>query len=92
MLDAMLADPIVINRVIVARPLGKKLCRPSEAVLDVLRTPSTPRRSRSGRGGRAVDLGLSCDSNQARTSVAGFMPNIRLNVRVRCAESANPAS
>jgi arsenate reductase (glutaredoxin) len=35
-LDAMLAHPILVNRPIVATPLGVKLCRPSEAVLPLL--------------------------------------------------------
>ncbi len=34
--DAMLAHPILINRPIVVAPLGVKLCRPSEQVLDLL--------------------------------------------------------
>ena len=33
---AMLAHPILINRPIVVTPLGTRLCRPSEAVLDIL--------------------------------------------------------
>ena len=36
LLDAMMAHPILINRPIVATPLGVRLCRPSEAVLDIL--------------------------------------------------------
>ena len=36
LLDAMMAHPILINRPIVETPLGTKLCRPSEAVLDIL--------------------------------------------------------
>src|SRR3954466_4512984 len=36
LLDAMLAHPILINRPIVVSPKGVKLCRPSEAVLDLL--------------------------------------------------------
>jgi arsenate reductase len=32
----MLAHPILINRPIVETPLGTRLCRPSEAVLDIL--------------------------------------------------------
>jgi arsenate reductase len=32
----MMAHPILINRPIVVSPLGAKLCRPSEAVLDIL--------------------------------------------------------
>ena len=36
LIDAMLAHPILINRPIVVTPLGTKLCRPSEVVLDIL--------------------------------------------------------
>lgn len=36
LIDAMLAHPILINRPIVVTPLGTKLCRPSEIVLDML--------------------------------------------------------
>ena len=39
LLEAMLRDPILINRPIVVTPLGAKLCRPSEAVLEILPTP-----------------------------------------------------
>lgn len=39
LLDAMLAHPILINRPIVVTPLGTKLCRPSEVVLDILPDP-----------------------------------------------------
>ena len=39
LLDAMMAHPILINRPIVVTPLGVKLCRPSEAVLDILPKP-----------------------------------------------------
>ena len=38
-LDAMLAHPILINRPIVVTPLGTRLCRPSERVLDILPRP-----------------------------------------------------
>ena len=41
LIDAMLAHPILINRPIVVTPLGVRLCRPSEAVLDIL--PATQR-------------------------------------------------
>ncbi len=37
--DLMLAHPILINRPIVVTPKGVKLCRPSEAVLDILPNP-----------------------------------------------------
>ncbi|MBG6492067.1 arsenate reductase (glutaredoxin) [Pseudomonas aeruginosa] len=35
----MLQHPILINRPIVVTPLGTRLCRPSEAVLDILPQP-----------------------------------------------------
>jgi arsenate reductase len=39
LIDFMLAHPILINRPIVVTPLGTRLCRPSEAVLDILPKP-----------------------------------------------------
>ncbi|WP_018389470.1 arsenate reductase (glutaredoxin) [Ancylobacter sp. FA202] len=39
LLDAMMAHPILINRPIVVTPRGVKLCRPSEAVLDLIDAP-----------------------------------------------------
>ncbi|MEO9297509.1 arsenate reductase (glutaredoxin) [Devosia alba] len=39
LLDAMLAHPILINRPFVETPNGVRLCRPSEAVLDILQNP-----------------------------------------------------
>jgi arsenate reductase (glutaredoxin) len=36
LLDAMMAQPILINRPLVVSPMGVKLCRPSEAVLDLI--------------------------------------------------------
>lgn len=36
LLDAMLAHPILINRPFVVTPLGTRLARPSELVLDIL--------------------------------------------------------
>ena len=39
LIDAMLAHPVLINRPIVVTALGTKLCRPSEAVLDILPQP-----------------------------------------------------
>jgi arsenate reductase len=39
LMDAMLAHPVLINRPIVVTPLGTRLCRPSEAVLDILPLP-----------------------------------------------------
>lgn len=39
LLDAIAAHPILMNRPIVVTPLGARLCRPSEAVLDILPLP-----------------------------------------------------
>jgi arsenate reductase len=36
LIDAMMAHPILINRPLVVTPLGTRLCRPSEVVLDIL--------------------------------------------------------
>ena len=39
LLDAMAAHPILIERPIVATPLGVRLCRPAETVLEILPAP-----------------------------------------------------
>jgi arsenate reductase len=39
LIDAMMAHPILINRPLVVSPLGVRLCRPSEIVLDILPAP-----------------------------------------------------
>lgn len=39
LLDAMVADPILVNRPIVETPKGVRLCRPSERVFEVLENP-----------------------------------------------------
>ncbi|MES3042184.1 arsenate reductase (glutaredoxin) [Sphingomonas faeni] len=39
LVDAMMAHPVLINRPLVVSPLGVKLCRPSEEVLDLLPAP-----------------------------------------------------
>ncbi|CAM3981418.1 Arsenate reductase [Bordetella tumbae] len=39
LIDFMLEHPILINRPIVVTPMGTRLCRPSEAVLDILPQP-----------------------------------------------------
>jgi arsenate reductase len=36
LIDAMVEHPVLINRPLVVTPLGVRLCRPSEAVLDIL--------------------------------------------------------
>ena len=52
LLDAMLATPVLINRPIVVTPKGARLCRPSEAVLDLL--PDTPLAAFSKEEGEGV--------------------------------------
>ena len=52
LLDAMLAHPILINRPIVSTPLGTRLCRPSETVLDIL--PGAQQGAFSMEDGQAV--------------------------------------
>ena len=43
LLDAMLEHPVLVNRPLVCTPRGVRLCRPSEAVLDLLETwPAGP--------------------------------------------------
>jgi arsenate reductase len=39
LLDAILANPILLNRPFVVTPAGARLCRPSELVLDILPQP-----------------------------------------------------
>lgn len=51
-IEAMLAHPILINRPIVVTPLGTRLCRPSERVLDIL--PSPQRGAFAKEDGEAV--------------------------------------
>lgn len=52
LLDAMLAHPVLINRPFVVTPLGVRLCRPSELVLDIL--PGPQRGPFSKEDGEAV--------------------------------------
>lgn len=40
LIDFMIAHPILINRPIVVTPRGVRLCRPSEAVLEILPDPN----------------------------------------------------
>lgn len=40
LLDAMVAHPILINRPFVITPMGTRLCRPPERVLDLLPSPT----------------------------------------------------
>ena len=48
LIDAMMAHPILINRPIVVTPLGTRLCRPSEVVLEILSPLPGPFRKEDG--------------------------------------------
>jgi arsenate reductase len=67
LLDAMLAHPILINRPIVVTPLGVKLCRPSEAVLDLI--PAAQRGEFRKENGELV-----VDSSGNRASGGSALP------------------
>ncbi|MEL6170282.1 MAG: arsenate reductase (glutaredoxin) [Pseudomonadota bacterium] len=59
-LDAMLEHPILVNRPLVATPKGVRLCRPSEAVLDLLdQWPPGPYAKEDG------ELIIDVDGNRA---------------------------
>ena len=52
LIDAMMEHPMLINRPLVVTPLGVRLCRPSEAVLDLL--PEPQRRAFAKEDGEQV--------------------------------------
>ncbi|GGP00894.1 MULTISPECIES: arsenate reductase (glutaredoxin) [Stakelama] len=52
LIDAMMAHPILINRPLVVTPIGVRLCRPSEVVLDIL--PSAQRGAFTKEDGERV--------------------------------------
>jgi arsenate reductase len=52
LLDFMMAHPILINRPVVETPLGTRLCRPSELVLDIL--PNAQQAAFTKEDGEAV--------------------------------------
>lgn len=52
LIDAMMAHPILINRPLVVSPLGVRLCRPSETVLDLI--PASQRGAFAKEDGEAV--------------------------------------
>ncbi|BAI96465.1 arsenate reductase [Sphingobium sp. TA15] len=61
LIDAMMAHPILINRPLVVTPLGVKLCRPSEVVLDIL--PAQQRGAFAKEDGEQV---VDADGNRIR--------------------------
>jgi arsenate reductase len=63
LLDAMMEHPILINRPLVVSPLGVKLCRPSELVLDVL--PAGQRAAFAKEDGEQV---IDADGNRVASA------------------------
>lgn len=59
LIDAMMAHPILINRPLVVSPLGVKLCRPSEEVLDLI--PASQRGAFAKEDGEQV---VDADGNR----------------------------
>ncbi|CAM4191437.1 Arsenate reductase [Novosphingobium lubricantis] len=59
LVDAMIAHPILINRPLVVSPLGVRLCRPSEQVLDLI--PAAQRHAFAKEDGERV---IDGDSNR----------------------------
>lgn len=66
LIDAMIAHPILMNRPLVVSPLGVKLCRPSEAVLDLI--PTNQRGAFVKEDGEAV---VDADGNRTRNLPTG---------------------
>lgn len=59
LIDAMMSHPILINRPLVVTPLGVKLCRPSEEVLDLL-----PQRQQGGFAKEDGEAVIDADGNR----------------------------
>lgn len=57
LLDAIGRHPVLMNRPVVVTPLGTKLCRPSEAVLELLPVPPLPPFTKED-GEQVVDDGV----------------------------------
>lgn len=66
LIDAILAYPILMNRPIVVTPLGTRLCRPSEAVLDILPLPQRGALSKED-GQQVIGADGSRVTNQVRS-------------------------
>ncbi len=70
----MMAHPILINRPIVVTPLGTRLCRPSEVVLDILPQPQRGAFTKED-GERVVDAGGAV-SESAQVLQTTDLPNV----------------
>ena len=71
LLDAMLANPILINRPIVVSELGTKLCRPSEEALELLPVPKLAPFAKED-GNVIVDSGKRRGSGTGQADVHQF--------------------
>lgn len=86
LIDAMLTHPILINRPIVVTPLGTRLCRPSEVVLDILPDPQQGAfcqggwRAGGGRSGQTASLSPCASASDPRRGDAlnGQAPDLLL--------------
>ncbi len=63
LIDAMMEHPILINRPLVVSPLGVKLCRPSEEVLDLI--PAAQRGAFAKEDGEQV---IDADGNRVASA------------------------
>jgi len=75
LIDAMLECPILINRPIVVSPKGVRLCRPSEAVLDLLPSQQDEFRKEDGElvvAGIAASVTLPLARRIAAEAVGSF--------------------
>lgn len=61
LVDAMMEHPVLINRPLVVSPLGVKLCRPSEAVLELL-----PRRQQGAFAKEDGEQVIAADGSRIR--------------------------
>ena len=74
LIDLMLAHPILINRPIVETPLGTRLCRPSEAVLDILPDSAARRIPQGGWRACGRRRGAPGGSWRERRTVSSHAP------------------
>jgi arsenate reductase len=73
LIDAMMAHPVLINRPLVVSPLGVKLCRPSEIVIDLL--PALQRGAFSKEDGEQIVAPAStCSTSETQESAAVQRP------------------
>ena len=86
LIDFMLAHPILINRPIVVTPKGAKLCRPSEAVLDLLDNPADTFVKEDGETVTRANR-RRCSSGVRCVLRIGFGPGSAVHRTGRCSAS-----